>query len=147
MTDIKPVYESDTISITEWPQPMCEIHDKTQNGYTHLREPEDVHAVIRSLESMLKAYAAQNSVPSAKSSCRSSADEVMGRCQELLVGYNSIHERADHAETISLTLGIVQDAFYLTPKVYDLMGTFVDVPDLGSSYKGSLSELWEQVSS
>lgn len=146
MTDFKPAYESEAISIMEWPQPMCEIHDKTQNGYVHLREPEDVHALIKSLEAMLQSYKAQVATSKTKSG-RSSVTEVMGRCQELLVGYNSIHDQADHSETISLTLGIVQDAFYLIPKVYELNGTFVDMPDHGPSYKGSLSELWDQVSS
>lgn len=147
MTDVKPVYESSAISITEWPQPMCEIHDKTQNGYTHLREPDDVHAVIRSLEGMVKAYMLQASTTGSKSSCHSSTDETMGRCQELLVTYNGIHEQADHAETISLTLGIVQDAFYLIPKVYDLQGISVDVPRPHTALTESLSDLWDQVSS
>lgn len=146
MTDHKPAYESDSLTIHEWPQPMCELTDHTTGGNVQIREPSDVHALIQSLESMLRAYKAQASISKPKSG-RSSVDEVMGRCQELLVGYNSIHEQADHSETISLTLGIVQDAFYLTPKVYDLMGTFVNIPDLGSSYKGSLSDLWDQVSS
>lgn len=147
MTDIKPVYESNAISITEWPQPMCEIHDKTQNGYTHLREPEDVHAVIRSLEGMVKAYMLQASTTGSKSSCRSSTDETLGLCQELLTGYHSIHEQADHAETISLTLGIVQDAFYLIPKVYDLQGILVESPRPNTALIESLSDLWDQVSS
>lgn len=147
MTDIKPEYESEAISITEWPQPMCEIHDKTQNGYVHLRESEDVQAVIRSLEHMVKAYMQQASATGSKSSCRSSTDETLGRCQELLVGYTSIHEQADHAETISLTLGIVQDAFYLIPKVYDLQGISVDVPRPRTALTESISELWDQVTS
>ena len=148
MSDIPTAYESDTLAIYEWPQPMCEIHDKATNGWVQVREPADFHALIKSLETALTVFKEPAIKSSSPPPCRTSEDEVMGRCQELLVGYNNIHERAEHQETISSTLAIVQEAFILTPKVIALSsGTLVEVPTNSSLLSVDLSELWDNVAS
>lgn len=147
MSDLPTAYESDTLAIYEWPQPMCEIHDKATNGWVQVREPADIHASIKSLESALIVFKEQV-IKSSSSPGRTSEDDVMVRCQELLVDYNNIHERAEHQETISATLAIVQEAFILTPKVVALpSGTLVEIPVNSSHYSVDLSELWDNVAS
>lgn len=53
MTDTKPQYESDSIKIFEWPQPICEIYDKSLDNYIHVKTPEDAKAIMRSLTAFL----------------------------------------------------------------------------------------------
>lgn len=53
MTDTRPQYESDNIKIFEWPQPTCEIYDKSLNSYIHVKTPEDAKAIMISLAAFL----------------------------------------------------------------------------------------------
>ena len=46
-------YESDQIRIFEWPQPMCEIIDKNNDGYVSVKTPEDARAIMHSMASFL----------------------------------------------------------------------------------------------
>lgn len=76
-----------------------------------------------------------------------SLDTTMERCKELLVGIESIHERADTADVIGDVLEIVSHEYYLIPKVsISEKGEFIEnaIPD--NAIAQSLSELWSAVS-
>lgn len=47
----------------------------------------------------------------------SSIADTMVKCSEMLVGVESIHERADTQEIIDITLDAIQENFWLIPKV------------------------------
>lgn len=47
----------------------------------------------------------------------SSIANTMVKCSEMLVGVESIHERADTQEIIDITLEAIQENFWLIPKV------------------------------
>lgn len=53
MKDTKPQYESDNIKIFEWPNPICEIYDKNNESWAHIKTPEDAKAIMRSLAAFL----------------------------------------------------------------------------------------------
>ena len=77
-----------------------------------------------------------------------SATNTVDRLKELLVGIESIHERSDTQEVIEQTLVIVQENFYLVPKVSvgDIVGVIEhDRPE--EAITEPLYELWNFVSS
>lgn len=53
MTDHRPSYSSDNISIFEWGYPTCEIYDKRKDSYVHIDTVEDAIALIESLNKFL----------------------------------------------------------------------------------------------
>ena len=48
-----PQYESNSIKIFEWPQPICEIIDKDNDGYVSVKTPEDARAIMKSMTAFL----------------------------------------------------------------------------------------------
>jgi len=46
-------YESQQIKIFEWPQPICEIVDKDNDGYVAVKTPEDARAIMKSMRNFL----------------------------------------------------------------------------------------------
>jgi hypothetical protein len=77
-----------------------------------------------------------------------SLDTTMSRCKELLVGIESIHERADVEEVIGQVLEIVGHEYYLVPKVgVGHEGEFIENPEPENTIIRSLAELWNSVSS
>lgn len=46
---MKPKYDGDTITVDEWPQPMCEIKDIRSHETVHIRTAKDAEAIIESL--------------------------------------------------------------------------------------------------
>lgn len=77
-----------------------------------------------------------------------SSDTTIERCKELLVGIESIHERADVEEVIGQVLEIVGHEYYLVPKVsIGLKGEFIENLQPENTIAQSLAELWNSVSS
>ena len=52
----RAAYESENIRFYEWPQPICEIYDKHNDGYVHINNIEDAKALVKSLELLIKAF-------------------------------------------------------------------------------------------
>lgn len=76
-----------------------------------------------------------------------SLDTTMERCKELLVGIESIHERAETADVIGQVLEVVSHEYYLVPKIaVDQEGAFIENPVPENALTQSLSELWTSVS-
>lgn len=71
---------------------------------------------------------------------------AIGQCQEILFGIESIHEKADASEIIERILEIVNDHFYLIPKIEVVNDEPVTRAKPTDAMEDSIAVLWASVS-
>lgn len=73
------------------------------------------------------------------------ANDIVTQLKDVLDGFESENERAEHCETVAQTLDIVQNNYYLVPKQLVKDDKLININEPENTLQVIISELWAEV--